>query len=253
MDSVKIAGIKIDNVTMEESIRFIDQCIRKKSSVHIVTPNVDHIVRLQRDKEFQEIYKKADLVLADGMPLLWAAKFLGMPFKEKISGSDLFPKLCQNAADQGHRLFLLGGRSGAVEKCSEILKENYPNIHISGVYSPAFGFENDECENEKIIKLIKKSNPDILCVGLGSPKQEKWIYRHRNDLNVPVAIGIGITFEYTAGIVKRAPTWMQQNGLEWLWRLLMEPSRLWKRYLVDDLPFFYLIVKQKFRSKGENI
>jgi exopolysaccharide biosynthesis WecB/TagA/CpsF family protein len=210
-----------------------------------VTPNVDHIIKLQKDEEFQQIYRDASLVLADGMPLLWAAKFLGTPLKEKISGSDLFPKLCTVAAEKGYKVFFLGGRQGAAQKAAEALKMKHNALQVVRCYSPAFGFENSENENKKIVGMIKEARPDILFVGLGAPKQEKWIYKYRNQYQVPVSIGIGVSFEFVAGMVKRAPFCMQKIGLEWFWRLMMEPKRLWKRYLVDDLKFFGLVFKQK--------
>jgi N-acetylglucosaminyldiphosphoundecaprenol N-acetyl-beta-D-mannosaminyltransferase len=202
-------------------------------------------MKLQNDAEFRQIYDNASLVLADGMPLIWASKFLGTSLKEKISGSDLFPKLCKVAAEKGYRLFFMGGRPGAALKAAEVLRDRYPDIQIVGTYSPPFGFENDREENDKIVRAIKNAKPDILFVGLGAPKQEKWIYKYRNDYQVPMSIGVGVSFEFVSGMVKRAPLWMQRVGLEWFWRLMMEPKRLWKRYLVDDPVFFWLVLKQK--------
>jgi exopolysaccharide biosynthesis WecB/TagA/CpsF family protein len=242
---VMIAGVTIDNVTMDEALSFIEELIQKKKVSYIVTPNVDHIIKLQRDQEFQKIYREAACVLPDGMPLLWAAKFVGTPLKEKVSGSDLVPRLCEIAAPKGYRLFFLGGRPGAARKATVRLRERLPSLKVAGVYSPPFGFEKNDEENEKIAKMIKETAPDILLVGLGAPKQEKWIYQHYKKLEVPISIGVGVTFEFIAGMVKRAPQWMQESGLEWLWRLMKEPRRLWKRYLIDDMQFFRLIVAQK--------
>lgn len=242
---VNICGIGIDNIEMSDVISKMDSYIKDGRPSYIVTPNADHIVKLQRDPEFKKIYGEATLVLVDGMPLLWAAKFLGAPLKERISGADLFPKLCEVAAARGYRIFFLGGREGAAVKAAKILKARYPAMQVVGVYSPPFGFEKDAVENDKIVAMIKTAKPDILFVGLGAPKQEKWIYEHKDQCEVPVSIGIGVSFEFIAGIVKRAPVWMQKSGLEWFWRLMMEPKRLWKRYLVDDVQFFWLVLKQK--------
>jgi len=246
LDSVEICDIKIDNITINDVVRVVEDIIKNKEQGYLLTPNVDHIVKLRKDREFQHIYRSASLVLPDGMPLLWAAKFLGTPLKEKISGSDLFPRLCELANEKGYKVFFLGGREGAAQKASEIMKAKYANLQVIGAYSPPFGFENDRAKNEKIIKMIKEAKPDILFVGLGAPKQEKWIYKYKVQYQVPISIGIGISFEFTAGIIKRAPLWMQKIGLEWLWRLMMEPKRLWKRYLIDDIQFFWLILRQKF-------
>lgn len=250
MDNIVILRTQIDNFAMNEAVRAIEEFTEKENPAFIVTPNVDHIMRLQDDAEFKKIYENADLVLADGMPLLWAARFLGTPLKEKISGSDLFPKLCEVAAKNGYKLFFLGGRPGAALKAAKDLRDRHPNIQIVGIYSPPFGFENDKEENDKIVKMIKDVKPDILFVGLGAPKQEKWIYKYRNVYQVPVSIGIGVSFEFVAGMVKRAPLWMQKAGLEWLWRIFMEPKRLWKRYLIDDMKFFWLVLKQKMRNSS---
>jgi len=245
---IDIANILIDNVTFDETIEKIESLIQNKQPSLIVTPNADHIVRLHKDELFLEIYKAADLVLADGMSLIYASKLLKTPFKEKISGSDLFPLLCKVAAEKGYRLFFLGGRPGACSTAAEKMKEKYNDLIIAGTYSPPFGFENDINEMEKINEMIKLDKPDILFVGLGAPKQEKWIYQNYNDIGVPVSIGVGVTFEFYSGMVKRAPEWMQKHGLEWFWRLMKEPGRLWKRYLIEDTAFIWLIMKQKFKD-----
>jgi len=246
MSRIDICGIRIDNVSFKETIGKIEGFISDRSNVYAVTPNIDHIVKLQMNEEFRNIYSGASLVLADGMPVIWASKFLGTPLKERISGADLFTRLCAAAAEKRYKVFFLGGREGAASGACEALRKRYPDIQIAGFYSPPFGFENDENENVKIVNMVKAANPDILFVGLGAPKQEKWIYSHYKELRVPVSIGIGAAFEFVSGMVKRAPRWMQKAGLEWLWRLLMEPGRLWKRYLVEDMRFFWLVLKQKY-------
>ena len=248
MSKVNILGVSIDNVDWDEALFRISEFIKGPKFSFVVTPNIDHIVKIQHDPEFGMIYKNASLVLADGMPIIWASRFLGTPLKERISGADLFPKLCAAAAKKGHKLFFLGGREGAAAGAAQILKEKYPEIKITGYYCPPFGFENDHDENAKIIKTIKDAKPDILFVGLGAPKQETWIYKYKDECGVPVSIGVGVTFEFIAGMVKRAPLWMQKSGLEWLWRLMMEPRRLWRRYLVDDMRFFWLVARQKMKG-----
>ena len=238
MKRVNICGVSIDNVTMEEAICCIQQLILKRSPSVVVTPNVDHIMKLQSDESFQQIYRDADLVLADGLPLLWAAKFLGTPLKAKVSGSDLFPRLCEFSSNKHYRLFFLGGRAGAALKAADILQKRYTGIDEINVYSPPHGFEHDMEENSKIVQMVQNSQSDILFVGLGAPKQEEWIKQYILQCEVSVAIGVGVSFEFVAGMVKRAPVWMQNTGLEWFWRLIMEPRRLWKRYLIDDMQFF---------------
>ncbi|MDT8301032.1 MAG: WecB/TagA/CpsF family glycosyltransferase [Sedimentisphaerales bacterium] len=244
--TINIIGTKIDNITLDEAVSTIGKWIDSHDTPrYVVTPNVDHVVRLPHNNEFRNIYQNADLVLADGMPLLWAAKFLGTPLLEKVSGSDLFVKFCETAARKKYRLFFLGGNPGDAQKAKEVLVRQNPGLLVVGVYCPLFGFEKDEQEGKKIVDLIKAANPDILFVGLGSPKQEQWIYEHYQKIKVPVSIGIGISFSFAAGTIKRAPVWMQKAGLEWFWRTMMEPRRLWKRYFVDDMKFFGLVLKQK--------
>lgn len=248
-EKILIAGVRIDNVTMAQAVSRIENLIQKKDPAFVVTPNVDHVVRFQSSAGFKQIYARAALVLPDGMPLIWAGAFLGRTFKERVSGADLVPALCPMAVQKGYKLFFLGGRTGAAESAAKKLEQKFPGIQIVGVYSPPFGFEHDLNENAAIVESIKKAAPDILLVGLGSPKQENWIKDHLEEMRVPVSIGVGVTFEFIAGMVKRAPLFMQRSGFEWLWRLCQEPARLWKRYLIADPYFFWLILKQKLTHR----
>ncbi len=249
--TVTIAGTRIDNTTLEETLSTVAGWIESRDTPrYIVTPNVDHIVKLQCDNEFRDVYRDADMVLADGMPLLWAARFFGTPLRGKISGSDLFIEICKVAASRKFRLFFLGGNPGDAEKAKENLTRQNPGLLVVGCYCPPFGFERDQREKEKIIDVIKSAAPDVLFVGLGAPKQEKWIYEFYQQVAVPVTIGVGVSFSFAAGTVKRAPVWMQKRGLEWFWRLMMEPRRLWRRYLVEDMKFFWLVLRQRFLHRS---
>jgi N-acetylglucosaminyldiphosphoundecaprenol N-acetyl-beta-D-mannosaminyltransferase len=253
MRSVSIGGIDINNISFDQCIDAIEAAIGRRQPVYVVTPNVDHIVKLQKDREFQAIYRKAFLSVPDGVPLLWASRFLGTPLKERVNGTDLMTSLCARSAINGHRLFFLGGRPGATEKAKKKLESLYPGIAISGCYAPSLGFETNAIENAKILSMIQKAKPDILFVGLGAPKQEKWIFRWHHRTGVPVCIGVGASFEFLSGLLTRAPVWMQNHGLEWLWRLFSEPGRLWKRYLIDDLQFFLLVVRQKMTRNRDSV
>lgn len=246
-----ICNVPVHDVSMDESLEIIDALVQKKNPSYIVTPNVDHIVRLQKDEEFRRCYEQAALVTPDGMPLLWAGKFLGQPLKEKVSGSDLFFKVCELAEIRGYRIYMLGGMPGVAEKAAERLKADYPGLQVAGTYAPPFHFEQNQKELLFILDKIRAAAPDILFVGLGSPKQEKWLNRYYKELNVPVSLGIGASIDFAAGKVKRAPVWMQRAGLEWFWRLVMEPGRLWKRYLVDDMGFLGLLLKTKWSGLGK--
>lgn len=243
MARIKFMNTEIDNLTMEEALNNIEKLINNPQASYVVTPNVDHIVRLEKNKEFREIYRNADLVLTDGKPLIWISKLYKTPIKEKISGSDLFPKLCERAADKKFSMFLLGAAEGVAVKAAERLISKYNNLKIVGTYSPPLGFENSQKEIEKIITTIRNLKPDILVVGLGTPKQEKFIYKYRNELNVPVSLGLGASIDFEAGNIKRAPKWMSRCGLEWFYRLCKEPKRLFRRYLINDMQILKLAVK----------
>ena len=240
MSRIKFLNTEIDNLTMNEALDKIDKFIINRKPSYVVTPNVDHIVKLDNDEEFKAVYKDADLILTDGMPLIWISKFKGTPIKEKVSGSDLFPKICELSAQKGYRIFLLGAAEGVAAKAAERLQNKYVDLKIVGTYSPKYGFERDEREIEKIINIIKLSKPDILAVGLGAPKQEKFIYEFKDKLNVPVSLAIGASIDFEAGNIERAPEWMQKCGLEWFYRLCKEPRRMYKSYLIDDIKILKL-------------
>ncbi len=247
-ENIDLLGIRITNISLEEAVNRIEELSKNKTFSYTVTPNVDHLVRLQRDISFRRIYQEADLVVADGVPLLWAARFLGTPLKGRVNGTDLFERVIARAAETGASVFLLGGEEGSAEKAADRLSERHPDLQIAGWYCPPFGFEHDIAENGKILRLIGDVHPTYLFVGLGSPKQEKWIAEHGAATGARHAIGIGVSFSFVAGMIRRAPYWMQRSGLEWLWRLGAEPRRLWHRYLVDDPRFFWLVLNQKIRS-----
>ena len=243
MSRIKFLNTEVDNLTMNEAVQKIEQLILNKKPSYVVTPNVDHIVKLESDKEFQEVYKEADLILTDGMPLIWISKLKKNPIKEKVSGSDLFPEVCKLAAYKGYKVFLLGAAEGVAAKAAENLKEKYKGLNVVGTYSPSYGFEKKEHEIQEIIKMINEVKPDILAVGLGAPKQEKFLYNYRKQLNVPISLAIGASIDFEAGNIERAPEWMQYSGLEWFYRLCKEPKRMFKRYLVDDMKIFKLVFK----------
>lgn len=243
---INIAGTQIDKYSFDEVVgRIIDQTFSNNSPEYVVTPNAQHILTLQKDTHFREIYGKAFLVVPDGVSLLWAAKFLQTPLEGRVNGTDLFERLCAIAAEKGLKIFLLGGRPGAADKAAEILQARYPDLKIVGTYCPPYRFESNLAELALINAKIQAATPHILFVGLGAPKQEKWIYANYQQLSVPISIGIGVSFELVAGMVQRAPVLMQKSGLEWLFRLIVEPKRLWQRYIVGNPLFIWLVLKQK--------
>lgn len=245
MARIKFMNTDIDNLTMAETLNEIDKLIQKKNCSYVVTPNVDHIVRLEKDEELQKVYKNASLILTDGKPLIWISKWYKTPIKEKISGSDLFPRVCQLAANKNYTMYLLGAAEGVADTAARNLMKKYPGLNIVGTYSPPFGFEKNKQEMNKIKTQIQDVHPDILIVGLGCPKQEKFMYYNCKELGVPISFGLGASIDFEAGNIKRAPKWMSNHGLEWLYRFSKEPKRLFKRYFVDDLKIIQ--VARKYR------
>lgn len=245
MARIKFMNTNIDNLTMAETLHEIDKLIQKKNCSYVVTPNVDHIVRLEKDVELQKVYKNASLILTDGKPLIWISKWYKTPIKGKISGSDLFPKVCELAANKNYTMYLLGAAEGVADTAAKNLMKKYPGLNVVGTYSPPFGFEKNEQEMNKIKTQIQEVHPDILIVGLGCPKQEKFMYYHCKELGVPISFGLGASIDFEAGNIKRAPKWMSNHGLEWLYRFSKEPKRLFKRYFVDDLKIIQ--VARKYR------
>lgn len=245
MARIKFMNTDIDNLTMAETLNEIYKLIQKKNCSYVVTPNVDHIVRLEKDEELQKVYKNASLILTDGKPLIWISKWYKTPIKEKISGSDLFPRVCQLAANKNYTMYLLGAAEGVADTAAKNLMKKYPGLNIVGTYSPPFGFEKNKQEMNKIKTQIQDVHPDILIVGLGCPKQEKFMYYHCKELGVPISFGLGASIDFEAGNIKRAPKWMSNHGLEWLYRFSKEPKRLFKRYFVDDLKIIQ--VARKYR------
>jgi N-acetylglucosaminyldiphosphoundecaprenol N-acetyl-beta-D-mannosaminyltransferase len=243
MCRIKFMNTEIDNLTMTETLLAIDELIQKNKNAYVVTPNVDHIVKLEKNEDLKNAYSEADLVLTDGKPLVWASRLYRNPIKEKISGSDLFPELCKLAAEKHYSMFFLGAKEGVAARAAENLKIQYPGLDVVGCYAPPWGFENDSAELDRIEKMIKDANPHILILALGCPKQEIFAHQFRNRFNVPVSLCLGATLDFSAGNVKRAPRWMANVGLEWLYRLCQEPKRMFKRYVLEDWKFAGLLFK----------
>lgn len=245
MTRMRLMNTEIDNLTMDEILDAIDSLIKEDNCSYVVTPNVDHIVQLEKDEELKRVYENASLILTDGKPLIWISNWYKTPIKEKISGSDLFPRVCDLAAKKGYTMYLLGAAEGVADKAAKNLMDKYKGLNIVGTYSPPFGFEKDKVELKKIERQIQEVHPDILIVGLSCPKQEKYMYHHCKELDVPISFGLGASIDFEAGNIKRAPRWMSEHGLEWLYRITQDPKRLAKRYLVDDMKI--IRIARKYR------
>ena len=230
----------IDRTDFEQTVDRIVQLARSGVPAMVVTPNADHIVALESNEEFRAAYRQADVVVPDGMPLVWASKLLGEPLKERITGADLMPRLCRVAAERGLQVFILGGRGGVPEEAARRLQAACPGLIVAGTCSPSSECEHDLDEDAAIVDMIRASGADLVFVGLGAPKQELWIHRHLHRFDKGVFLGVGAAIDFCAGRVTRAPRWMQNAGFEWLYRWSRDPSRLTKRYLRDFLVFFVL-------------
>ena len=242
MRTVNLLNVSIDNLSITELFEKLD-C----EGGIVFTPNVDHLIMLQYDRDFYEAYNKSSYRVCDSQILMYASQFLGTPIQEKISGSDLFPAFYMYHKDNDKiKIFLLGAAEGIARKAQEKINQKVGREIVVGAHSPSFGFENNEEECEKIIDAINKSGATVLAIGAGSPKQEKWLVKYKSKLtHVKIFLGIGATIDFEAGCKARAPKWMSEVGIEWAYRLLNEPRRLWKRYLIEGLPFFRLILEQK--------
>ena len=222
MEKQPLLNTFINNVDMNETLTEIEEMISKEKKSYIVAINVDVVMKIENDQYLKKIVDSADMVLVDGKPLVWISKMHGKPLKAKISGSDLVPLLCEVAA-----------------------KKNYSMFRIVGTYAPPMGFEEDKAELDKINKMISDARPDLLIACFGCPKQEKWIYENISKYDAKVSVCAGATVDFLAGNVKRAPRWMSEHGLEWFYRFLQEPRRMFKRYFVDDVKIIKLIEKYK--------
>lgn len=236
-ETVLLLGVPVDAVTLEQAGEHIVRSARAGAGGWVITPNLDILRRTVRESEFRRLYDLATLRLADGMPLVWASRLRGTPLPERVAGSDLIFTLAEKAARDGASIYLLGGNPGAAEKCAAELRSRHPTLRVAGIDCPAPGFERDGSQLDSVIRRVCDASPDIVLVALGSPKQERLIEALRGHLPRAWFLGIGITFSFVAGEVRRAPVWMRRTGLEWVHRLVQEPRRLVKRYLVDGLPF----------------
>jgi len=245
---VVIAGIPIDDLNMEETLARLEDFIASGQPHQVATVNADFIVRAWDDPELRYILQDADLLTADGMPLVWGARLLGAPLEGRVTGADLVPALATFGSQRGWRIYFLGARPGVAAHAAQILTERHPGLQVVGVHSPPLSTIFDM--EPGLVERIRQARPDILLVAFGNPKQEKWIHMHLTQLGVPVCIGVGGTFDFIAGEVRRAPAWMQRSGLEWLYRLLQEPRRMWRRYVVDIFQFGRFFIAQWLRQLG---
>jgi N-acetylglucosaminyldiphosphoundecaprenol N-acetyl-beta-D-mannosaminyltransferase len=248
-DRVKIGRAFVDALSFSEAVEMlVEHAALRKPAAYVVTPNAQHVVMLEDNPRFREYYEHAGMVLPDGASLLVAARILGTKLKERVNGTNLFTSLCERAAQEGLSVFLLGSRPGVADLAAKKLQERYPNLIVAGTCAPAEGFENRQELLEEVAQKVSEVRPHILFVGLGAPKQESWMFQHGLSLGVPVSVGVGGSFDLVSGRLPRAPRWMQDCGFEWLFRLVVEPGRLWKRYLIGNARFIAIVLGQLFAA-----
>ena len=246
--SISLFGAEVAVVDTRGAVELLLRWAREEAHGtcrYVVTPNINHVVLLNRRPEFAAAYRDASLALADGKPLIWAARLLGKSLPERVAGSDLAPALFEAAlAGPPLSVFLLGARPGVAERAAAKIESIYRGVRVVGTYSPPFGFENDPAESAKILELVAAAEPQVLIVGLGAPKQELWVHQHCSELSARVVLCIGATIDFLAEEARRAPVWMRAIGLEWTYRIMLEPRRLAGRYWRDGWAFLPLLWKE---------
>lgn len=242
---VNIAGTGISDVSLADTLRLFSDWIEQGAKKRICVTPVNCVVWAHQNAALQQIYNQADLTLCDGVPLLWAARFTGHRLKGRVTGLDLLPAFSAISGQKGYRVFLLGAKPGVGETLARQLEKQYPGIQVCGTYAPPMMHTFTAEENEKMIGLVNAAAPDVLWVSFTAPKQDFWIHEHFHQLHAKVMVGVGGAFEVTAGLIDRAPRWMQRAGAEWLYRLVKEPKRLWRRYLVEAPRILPILWKQR--------
>ena len=238
-------NLPLDMLSLEEVVLEAERFIFSKKPHHIVVLNAAKMVYAQYDAELAHIIQTADLVGADGVPVVWFSKWMGVPLPGRVNGTDLMERLIARASQKGYTVYFLGATKGVLKQVVKEYRKTYPFLKIAGYRDGYFSKE----EETDVVEEIKKATPDILFIGLPTPQKEKWVYRHKEALNVPVCHGVGGSFDLVAGVVHRAPRWMQRSGLEWLYRLCQEPRRMWRRYLVTNTLFLGYVIYEWIRRR----
>lgn len=242
---VNFLGIPLDSLTMMETISKVDNAICSNARINHVVINAGKVVSMQTDKQLMESVVSCDIINADGLAIVWASRFLGGYLPERVAGIDLMQELVKLAAEKNYKCFFLGAKEDVVKKVVNIYTQKYGPSIIAGYRNGYFKKE----EEEVVARQIADSGAQLLFVAVTSPKKENFMYAHRNLLSkVNFTMGVGGTFDVVAGFTKRAPVWMQKIGMEWFFRFMQEPGRLWKRYLIGNSKFIYLVMKQKINQ-----
>jgi N-acetylglucosaminyldiphosphoundecaprenol N-acetyl-beta-D-mannosaminyltransferase len=241
---IKICDIPVDVFTMKDTIALIDKAIVEKRAIHHVVINAAKVVNAQKDEALRESIVSCDIINADGQAIVWASRFLGKPLPERVAGIDIMANLVKLAAEKKYRIFFLGAKEDVVKQVVEVYTKMYGKDIIAGYRNGYFTKE----EEQDVAKQIADSGASILFVAMSSPKKEIFLNTYKNLIQTPFIMGVGGSFDVVSGLVKRAPVWMQKWGLEWFYRVIQEPRRMWKRYLFGNSEFIYLVVKEKWKQ-----
>jgi N-acetylglucosaminyldiphosphoundecaprenol N-acetyl-beta-D-mannosaminyltransferase len=249
MARIDLMGLPVDPVTSEDAVSKVTDELERGQGGWVITPNLDHLRSYRRHPDLREHFHSADLVLADGMPLVWASRLQATPLPERVAGSDLIWSLSREAAERGASIYLVGGNPGSAEAAAGVLEDAAPGLEVAGAHSPRMGFLEDADERRRTEEEVVAGDPDIVYVGLPLDKQVELIPRLRRRLPNAWFLGLGISFSFVCGEVRRAPNWMRVTGLEWLHRLSQEPGRLARRYLVEGPPFLFALLAHSVRRR----
>ncbi len=245
--SFNIAGVRVDDVTREDVLAAVDRFVAEDRLHRIVTPNVDHILHAQQDREFLQAVNSSALSIPDGKWLQRGSRLLGVRIREGVAGRLLVEPMCEMAAQKGWSVYILASIGDIAQRAAEALRGKYQGLNIVMARSPSMRFGADAEETEELLRELNELRPDLLFLGVGAPKSERWLYEHRSRIPARVAIGVGYAFDILAGRTKECPHWITAAGMEWAYRLAKEPRRLWRRYLIRDPQFFGLLIRQRLR------
>lgn len=243
----QVLDVNVSAITMDDVLAFIDDSIKHRRKAYICVAPVSTVIDCQNDSVYKTIINRADIVTPDGMPIVWIGRSKGYKNIQRVYGPDLMLEVCKMSQEKGYRHYFYGSAPETCHLLEAKLKERFSRLSIVGKFSPPFR-ELSPAEDAEIIDEINRVNPDVLWVGLGSPKQDLWMAEHQEKLHVPVMLGVGAAFDFLSGTKKQAPCWMQKVGLEWFFRLCCEPRRLWKRYLIGNTQFIYYLIRSTLIS-----
>ncbi len=252
LKKVNILGVGVNNIVLSGAVEALEHFIAEGGRHYVCVSNVHTVMMCQSDEEYRRIHNQAAMVTPDGRPLGWMQTWRGFPQRERVYGPDLMLLACEYGLPRGWKHYFYGGKEGVPEKLRDTLTARFPGLQVVGCYSPPFRALSPE-EDAAEVKMINESGADLVWVGLGAPKQELWMGRHAGRITAPVMLGVGAAFDFHTGTVKQAPKWMQRRGLEWLFRLIVEPRRMWRRYIYNNPMFLILCACQLLGLKKYSV